>query len=103
MATKAVKTPKVAKPVIYVWEGLDRKGAKVTGELTGHNPALIKAQLRKQGVNPLKVRKKSVSIFGAGKKIKPLDIAFFLASDGNHDESRGATAAVFRHHQRRLR
>jgi type IV pilus assembly protein PilC len=77
MATKAVKTPKVAKPVVYAWEGVDRKGAKVTGELTGHNPALVKAQLRKQGINPLKVRKKSVSIFSAGKKIKPLDIAFF--------------------------
>jgi type IV pilus assembly protein PilC len=77
MATKAVKPPKVAKAVVYAWEGLDRKGAKVNGELTGHNPALVKAQLRKQGINPLKVRKKSVSIFSSGKKIKPLDIAFF--------------------------
>ncbi|TDV65760.1 type II secretion system F family protein [Pseudomonas sp. LP_7_YM] len=76
MATKAKKT-KVAKPVVYAWEGIDKKGAKVTGELPGHNPALIKAQLRKQGINPLKIRKKSVSIFSAGKKIKPLDIAFF--------------------------
>ncbi|WP_341960024.1 type II secretion system F family protein [Pseudomonas sp. RC10] len=71
MATKAVKVS------VYAWEGLDRKGTKVTGELNGHNPALIKAQLRKQGINPTKVRKKSVSIFGGGKKIKPLDIAFF--------------------------
>jgi type IV pilus assembly protein PilC len=77
MATKAVKTPKVAKAVVYAWEGVDRKGAKVIGELSGHNPALVKAQLRKQGINPLKVRKKSVSIFSSGKKIKPLDIAFF--------------------------
>lgn len=71
MATKAVKA------TVYTWEGTDKKGAKMTGELTGHNPALIKAQLRKQGVNPTKVRKKAVSIFGSGKKIKPLDIAFF--------------------------
>ena len=71
MATKAVKVS------VYAWEGLDKKGTKVTGELNGHNPALIKAQLRKQGINPTKVRKKSVSIFGSGKKIKPLDIAFF--------------------------
>lgn len=77
MATNTAKKPKVAKPAVYVWEGIDKKGTKVTGELTGHNQALIKAQLRKQGVNPLKVRKKSVSIFSAGKKIKPLDIAFF--------------------------
>lgn len=71
MATKALKLS------VYAWEGLDRKGTKVTGEINGHNPALIKAQLRKQGINPTKVRKKSMSIFGKGKKIKPLDIAFF--------------------------
>lgn len=77
MATRAARKPKVAKPVVYAWDGVDKKGIKVSGELIGHNPALIKAQLRKQGINPLKVRKKSVSIFSAGKKIKPLDIAFF--------------------------
>ncbi|MEA9976076.1 MULTISPECIES: type II secretion system F family protein [unclassified Pseudomonas] len=71
MATKAVKVS------VYTWEGTDKKGAKLTGELNGHNPALIKAQLRKQGITPVKVRKKTVSIFGEGKKIKPIDIAFF--------------------------
>lgn len=71
MATKAVKVS------VYAWEGVDKKGTKLTGEITGHNPALVKAQLRKQGVNPTKVRKKSASLFGKGKKIKPLDIAFF--------------------------
>jgi type IV pilus assembly protein PilC len=71
MATKAVKVS------VYAWEGIDKKGTKLTGEINGHNPALVKAQLRKQGINPTKVRKKSVSIFGKGKKIKPLDIAFF--------------------------
>lgn len=71
MATKAVKVS------VYSWEGKDRKGAKIVGELTGHNQALVKAQLRKQGITPIKVRKKAVSIFGEGKKIKPIDIAFF--------------------------
>jgi len=68
---------KVVKVSVFTWEGIDKKGSKISGELSGHNPALIKAQLRKQGINPTKVRKKSVSIFGNGKKIKPLDIAFF--------------------------
>ncbi|AHG42702.1 type II secretion system protein F [Pseudomonas syringae CC1557] len=68
---------KAAKVIVYTWEGVDKKGTKTSGELSGHNLALIKAQLRKQGINPTKVRKKSVSIFGKGKKIKPLDIAFF--------------------------
>jgi type IV pilus assembly protein PilC len=71
MAAKAVKVS------VYAWEGVDKKGTKVSGELNGHNPALVKAQLRKQGINPLKVKKKSTSLFGSGKKIKPLDIAFF--------------------------
>ncbi|EIK54260.1 type 4 pilus biogenesis protein PilC [Stutzerimonas stutzeri TS44] len=71
MAQKAIKTS------VFTWEGTDRKGAKIKGELNGVSPALVKAQLRKQGINPQKVRKKSVSLFGAGKKIKPLDIALF--------------------------
>ncbi len=71
MANKAVKVS------TFTWEGIDRKGTKVSGELNGHNQALIKAQLRKQGINPTKVRKKAVSLFSMGKKIKPLDIAFF--------------------------
>lgn len=70
-AAKAVKTS------TFVWEGKDRKGSVVKGELNGQNPALVKAQLRKQGINPTKVRKKGISLFGAGKKIKPMDIALF--------------------------
>jgi len=71
MAQKAIRTS------VFTWEGTDRKGSKVKGELNGVSPALVKAQLRKQGINPQKVRKKSVSIFGAGKKITPMDIALF--------------------------
>ncbi|BCR23358.1 type II secretion system F family protein [Aquipseudomonas alcaligenes] len=72
MAEKALKTS------MFIWEGTDKKGAKVKGELGGQNPALVKAQLRKQGINPTKVRKKSTSLFGGtGKKIKPMDIALF--------------------------
>lgn len=71
MAEKALKTS------VFAWEGTDRKGGKVKGELSGQSPALVKAQLRKQGINPLKVRKKAVSLFSGGKKIKPMDIALF--------------------------
>lgn len=71
MAQKAIRTS------VFTWEGTDRKGGKVKGELSGVSPALVKAQLRKQGINPQKVRKKSASLFGAGKKIKPMDIALF--------------------------
>lgn len=72
MAEKALQTS------VFKWEGTDKKGAKVKGELSGQNPALIKAQLRKQGVNPTKVTKKGKDLFGGtGKKIKPMDIALF--------------------------
>lgn len=71
MADKALKTS------VFIWEGTDKKGSKVKGELAGQNPMLVKAQLRKQGINPLKVRKKGITLFGAGKKIKPMDIALF--------------------------
>lgn len=72
MATKAIKNS------IFAWEGTDKRGGKIKGEISGQNPAIVKAQLRKQGINPLKVRKKNQSLFGrAGKKIKPMDIALF--------------------------
>jgi len=71
MAVKAIKTS------TFSWEGTDKKGAKIKGETSGQNPALVKAQLRKQGINPTKVRKKSTSLLNAGKKIKPMDIALF--------------------------
>lgn len=71
MAQKAIRNS------VFTWEGTDRRGSKIKGELSGASPALVKAQLRKQGINPQKVRKKGMSLFGAGKKIKPMDIALF--------------------------
>lgn len=71
MATKALKNS------TFVWEGTDKRGGKLKGELSGPNQALVKAQLRKQGINPTKVRPKSSFSLGKGKKIKPLDIALF--------------------------
>lgn len=72
MAQKALKTS------IFTWEGKNKSGSVVKGEISGQNPSLVKAQLRKQGINPTKVRKKSgLSLGGSGKKIKPMDIALF--------------------------
>ena len=68
---------KASQNSTFAWEGTDRKGAKLKGELSGQNIALVKAQLRKQGINPLKVKKKAASLLGKGKRIKPLDIALF--------------------------
>ncbi|MGE8064145.1 type II secretion system F family protein [Pseudomonas sp. NPDC089569] len=68
---------KAAKISVYAWEGTDRKGTKVTGELSGQNTALIRAQLRRQGINPGKIRRKTTSLFSMGSRIKAQDIALF--------------------------
>jgi len=59
----------------FVWEGKDRKGNKSKGEMASANVALVKAQLRKQGIMPEKVKKKPKPLFGGSKKITPFDIA----------------------------
>ncbi|WP_237057649.1 type II secretion system F family protein [Microbulbifer sediminum] len=66
-----------ATAVAYVYKGLDNKGNKVEGEITGSNPALIKAQLRKQGIIANQVKKKPKPLFGGKKRVKPADIALF--------------------------
>lgn len=63
---------------VFQWEGTDPKGNRVKGESRGASPALVKAELRRQGVNPLKVKKKAISLFGKRKKkITARDIAIF--------------------------
>ncbi|MDV3503067.1 type II secretion system F family protein [Marinobacter sp. M-5] len=66
---------KAQKLESFIWEGKDRKGNKSKGELLGSNLALVKAQLRKQGIVPDKVKKKPKPLFGSSKKITPFDIA----------------------------
>ena len=68
---------KAAKETIFLWEGTTRQGTKIKGQMSGQDPSLVKAQLRKQGINPTKVRKQGMQLFGSGKRIKPMDIAVF--------------------------
>ena len=73
MAQSAAK-----KQDIFLYEGKDNKGKTVKGETTGTSLALVKANLRRQGIQPGKVRKKPKPLFGGGKaKIKAADIAIF--------------------------
>lgn len=73
------KQKKQAKLQTFEWEGVNRKGQKVKGETSGPNLATVKAQLRKQGVQPGKVKKKATPLlnFGGGGKVKSDDITFF--------------------------
>ena len=61
---------------VFVWEGTDKQGKKSKGEIKSTNPALAKAELRKQGIVAKKVKKKSKGV-SIGGGIKPADIALF--------------------------
>ncbi len=62
----------------YVWEGMNKQGKRTKGEIAGSTIALVKADLRRQGVTPLKVKKKPKPLFGKPKKkITPADISIF--------------------------
>jgi type IV pilus assembly protein PilC len=62
----------------YLWQGKDKRGTFLKGEMLGKSEALIRADLRKQGLSGIVVKKKAKSIFGAaGKSVKPRDVAFF--------------------------
>jgi len=70
MATAQVQT--------FTYKGKDKNGKSVQGEIKGSNPALLKAQLRKQGIIPTTVKKKTARPFsGASKPVKPADVAIF--------------------------
>ena len=74
----AVAAEKKVKSDIYAWEGTDKRGSRITGETRAASLALVRADLRRQGINPLKVKKKTTSIFSQRKKaITPKDIAVF--------------------------
>ncbi|MEJ2407182.1 MAG: type II secretion system F family protein [Candidatus Thiodiazotropha sp.] len=65
------------KSYIFIWEGTDKKGSRLSGESRGTDVNMIKADLRRQGVNPLKVRRKPTSIFSGKKKITSSDVTVF--------------------------
>jgi type IV pilus assembly protein PilC len=85
MATATANRPKpvtsraqISQMQPFIWEGTDKRGVKMKGEVLGKSETLVKADLRKQGINPTKVNKKSKPLFGAaGKRISAREIAVF--------------------------
>ncbi len=63
----------------FTWSGIDKNGRNSKGEISAVSSAMAKAQLRRQGIRPKTVKKKSKPLFGGGqgKAIKPSDIAVF--------------------------
>ncbi|MGB8634999.1 MAG: type II secretion system F family protein [Rhodanobacteraceae bacterium] len=68
----------VKQSTVYEWVALDKRGHKMKGEMAGKNAALVKAELRSQGMNPQSVKEKSKPLFGSsGKRVTPRDVAIF--------------------------
>lgn len=73
MATAAAKKSQVQE-TIYEWEGKDRQGKIVRGEMRAGGEAMVGATLRRQGILVQRVKKRRM---GGGGSIKPKDIAIF--------------------------
>jgi len=66
------------KADVFAWEGTDPNGKRVKGETRTASVASAKAELRRQGITPLKVKKKANPLFAPRKqKITTKDIAIF--------------------------
>ncbi len=70
MATRA---PKVTE-YLFQWEGRDRNGKPVSGELRASGDGQASSQLRRMGISPTRMRKRKMR---GGKAIKPKDVALF--------------------------
>lgn len=63
---------------LFIWEGTDKRGVKMKGEQTAKSENFIRAELRRQGINPTVVKPKPKPLFGGGgKRVTPGDIAIF--------------------------
>lgn len=82
VSRSAIKKEPVARATMelqpFVWVGTDKRGVKMKGEQLAKNANLLRAELRRQGINPGQVKPKPKPLFGAsGSPVKPKDIAFF--------------------------
>jgi type IV pilus assembly protein PilC len=72
MATAAAA--KSIKEFVFEWEGRDKNGKVVRGELRAGGEAMVGASLRRQGILVTKLKKRRM---GGGRSIKQKDIAVF--------------------------
>lgn len=66
-----------ASNALFLWKGTDRKGNKVKGKSMASNEVLVRAELRRQGIVPSRIRKQTAGLLKGNAKIKPSDIAIF--------------------------
>ncbi|MBU2882509.1 type II secretion system F family protein [Psychrosphaera sp. B3R10] len=68
----------IRKQIVFTYQGLNRRGGKIKGEIYAASASEAKGNLKKQGITPTKVRKKPQPLFGSGgKPIDAKDIAVF--------------------------
>jgi type IV pilus assembly protein PilC len=73
-AAAAALSAKKVKDIVFEWEGKDKNGKIVRGEMRAGGEAMVSASLRRQGVMVTKVKKRRMT---GGKAIKQKDIAVF--------------------------
>ncbi|AIF47251.1 type II secretion system F family protein [Dyella japonica] len=68
----------VSKLTTYDWIALDKRGKRMKGDMAAKNASLVKAELRRQGMNPQTVKERGKPLFGAsGSSVQPRDVAIF--------------------------
>ena len=73
-ASRSARKPGQPKESIFAWEGKDKSGKIIKGEMRAAGASVVNAALRRQGILPTKVKAKT---FSSRKKIKEKDIALF--------------------------
>lgn len=63
------------KEITYLWEGKDKKGKSIKGEMRASGEAFVKSTLRRQGINVVKIGKQSR--FKSGGKVSEKDVTLF--------------------------
>jgi len=71
-ATTAVR---LKKDIAFQWEGMDKKGQKIKGRSLAQSEQALRAELRRQGVAPTRIKKQATQL--GGGKVNPGDIAIF--------------------------
>jgi type IV pilus assembly protein PilC len=75
-SAKTVKS-RTQKDKTFIWEGADRKGRRLNGKMIAYGEAQVRAALRRQGINPIRIKQQSMLFAKRAQKIKPADIAIF--------------------------
>jgi type IV pilus assembly protein PilC len=73
-ATATVRT--IKRDIPFAWEGMDKRGNRVKGKSLAPDEAALRADLRRQGIAPSRIKKQSQAFKSSGK-VKPEDIAVF--------------------------